>query len=218
MNLSEPLADVSPSLHGRVLSVLTAADKPLTGRQVAARVSGTPRKSGDFHAPPGRSVSGTLRVLNLLVDSGLVDRVDHPPSALFTLNRDHLAARHIVALTGLREELFDRLRELIAGWEILPVSAVVFGSVARGDSGPDSDVDLLFVRDIDHFHPTWSHQQLDLERHVFRWTGNRVGAVEFDRPGWERSVARGDPLVDEIARDGVILVGSAPVSVPSAHR
>ena len=43
----------------------------------------------------------------------------------------------------------ERLRETIRGWRPRPVYACVFGSAARGDGGPDSDIDLLVVVDDD---------------------------------------------------------------------
>jgi len=61
------------------------------------------------------------------------------------LNRDHVAASAAMALAGLRTELWKRLRETLAGWTLKPMYASVFGSAARRDGGPESDIDLLLV-------------------------------------------------------------------------
>jgi hypothetical protein len=61
------------------------------------------------------------------------------------LNRDHVAAPAAIALAGLRAELWKRLRENLAGWALKPVYGSVFGSAARRDGGPESDIDLLIV-------------------------------------------------------------------------
>jgi hypothetical protein len=50
-----------------------------------------------------------------------------------------------VLLADLRLELWKRLRETLSGWTEKPVHAAVFGSAARCDGGPDSDIDLLLV-------------------------------------------------------------------------
>src|SRR5688572_24187672 len=134
MDLSKPLIDLIPSLHGSVLTVLmdyTAHGNALSGRQVAARI----KDRG--------SQEGVRRVLQTLVEAGLVHRRDHPSVALYSINWEHLALTPLMALRGVREQLFERIRARIATWEIQPVSAVVFGSVARGDSHPKSDVDVL---------------------------------------------------------------------------
>jgi hypothetical protein len=62
------------------------------------------------------------------------------------LNRDHIAAPGAELLAGLRLELWKRLRETLGSWEVKPIYACVFGSAARGDGGPDSDIDVLLVR------------------------------------------------------------------------
>ena len=36
----------------------------------------------------------------------------------------------------------------MSGWAEKPVHAAVFGSAARGDGGPDSDIDLLLVHQL----------------------------------------------------------------------
>jgi hypothetical protein len=61
------------------------------------------------------------------------------------LNREHIAAPAAEALAGLRGELWKRIREALAGWTLKPVYASAFGSAARRDGGPESDIDLLLV-------------------------------------------------------------------------
>jgi hypothetical protein len=77
------------------------------------------------------------------------------------LNRDHLAAPAATLLADLRLELWKRLRETLSGWTEKPVHAAVFGSAARGDGGPESDIDLLLVHepfsgDEKGATPTWA--------------------------------------------------------------
>jgi hypothetical protein len=61
------------------------------------------------------------------------------------LNREHVAAEVAVLLSGLRIELWRRLRDELGSWRVEPLYACVFGSAARGDGDVDSDIDLLVV-------------------------------------------------------------------------
>jgi predicted nucleotidyltransferase len=202
VNLSAPLTDVSPSLHGAVLTVLAEAStygQALSGRRIAARI----RDRG--------SQEGVRRVLEALVEAGLVRREDQPPAVLYTLNTDHLAVPHLLAIHHLRDELFNRMRAEIANWEIQPVSAVIFGSVARNDSHVGSDIDLLLVREPDvPYVGLWSTQFGDLMTKVSQWTGSYIGLIDYTPDKWQRGLDIFDPLIDEIEKDGITLAGLTP--------
>ncbi len=203
MNLSAPLTDVSPSLHGAVLTVLAEAHargEALSGRRVAARI----RDRG--------SQEGVRRVLEALLCAGLVHRAEHPPAALYTLNAEHLAMPYLLAVHNLRDELFARMREQIASWEIRPVSAVIFGSVARGDSHAGSDIDVLLIREplVDDVRQRWEAQRYALGRAVSRWGVGVAEFVDYTTDMWLESIAIEDPLIDEIERDGITLAGLTP--------
>src|SRR5713226_6538655 len=49
----------------------------------------------------------------------------------------------------LREWVSGAVDDIVRAYD--PVRVILFGSVARGDEGPDSDVDLLVV--LDHVDP-----------------------------------------------------------------
>jgi predicted nucleotidyltransferase len=202
MSLTKPIIDISPSLHGAVLTVLVdyLHGQPLSGRQIAKKI------------PDRGSQEGVRRVLQALVEAGVVRRSDHPPTALYSLNEDHLAVPHLLALHGLREELFGRMRALITTWAIQPVSAVVFGSVARGEAHERSDIDVLLVRDPDvaYADGTWPQQFGELCDRTLAWSGRPVGLIDYTTDDWRGSLEIADPLLDEIHRDGVTLVGLTP--------
>lgn len=196
MDLGHPLAVVTPTVDGDVLAVLAGADAAFTGREV--------------HRLVGRySEAGVRNVLSRLVDQGivLVERVG--PSYSYRLNRDHLAAPHIIALAGLRGELNARLRARFAEWDPAPVYAALFGSVARGDMRPDSDIDLLIVRPdtVDGDDDRWADQVDRLARDVTRWTGNDTRPLEYGDTEIRRALRRGDPVLRAIRAEGLPLAG-----------
>jgi len=207
MDVSNPIADVVPSAHGPVLAVLASTSTPLTGRAVADLTR------------PRVSQSRVARILAQLTDSGLVDRTPAGAASLFSLNREHVAASAVAALTSLRHELWHRIAEHAGGWASPPDGVVVFGSTARGDGGIASDVDLLVIRpaDVDTDDADWQANVTDLAARVTRWTGNPCEIVDRSRDELQAMAAAGERLLSEIRRDGRAVVGSiALVPAPKA--
>lgn len=144
-----------------------------------------------------------------LVELGLAEREAGGSALLYELNRDHLAVPAIEQLAELRALLVERLRAELAGWECQPVAAVLFGSAARGDGGPDSDIDLFVVRPagVDEDDAAWRAQIDGLAEGVRAWTGNNAGIAELGAGELEDLIDRAPPVLDSIRDDGVVLVG-----------
>jgi predicted nucleotidyltransferase len=197
MNLSRPYtALMGGALQGEVLSVLAGTTRPLTGRQIARLAS---------HG----SDRGLRLALNRLAEQGLVDAFDAPPSVLYSLNRDHIAAPIALELADLRAELFRRLRTAIAEWQMPAVHASMFGSAARGAGDASSDIDLLVVRpqNVGSEDPTWRGQLHDLTVAVERWTGNHAGISEVGEEELSELASKRPPVVEELERDAITLAG-----------
>ncbi|HYI80921.1 MAG TPA: nucleotidyltransferase domain-containing protein [Thermoleophilaceae bacterium] len=201
MNLGSPHRLLAHPLDGAVVAVLSATTHPLTGREVARL------------APEG-SQPGISKALGRLTAEGLVDRQEAGNALLYRLNRDHLAAPAATMLADLRNALIDRLREEIAGWDLQPVHASIFGSVARGDADASSDIDLLIVRpaDIAADDPRWRGQRDELSYAVKRWTGNALSTSELPEADIARLADERPPVVAAIRADAITLVG------PDANR
>jgi predicted nucleotidyltransferase len=196
MDFRRPLRAITPTLDGDVLAVLAGADEEFTGRQVHLLV-----KHG--------SERGVRNALQRLAQQGVVSSRGAGSAHLYSLNRDHLAAPWILGLASMRAQLFQRLGERVEAWEIQPVVAVVFGSVARGEASEDSDLDLLVVRPADcpADLPVWERQLADLEQSATRWTGNDARILEFGAHELEAR-SRTEPVLREAASEGVPFFGS----------
>lgn len=196
MDVSRPYSAVAPTVEGDVLVVLAGTTHPLTGRQVARLA-----RRG--------SVAGVAKALDRLGHQGLVTRLEAPPASLYTLNRQHVAAPIAEALAGLRSELFCRLREAFAAWDIQPMHTSLFGSAARGDGALDSDVDIFVVRPptVDAEDATWGAQLADLSDLVYASTGNRASVVDFAEQDIQQMLDEQPPVLDELLRDGIDLAG-----------
>lgn len=200
MQFPEPLSSVVPGLHGRVLGVLARTDRPLTGRAVA----------GLLRAPG--SPSGVQKVLDDLVSNGVVIAEPAGRAKLYLLNRDHVAYHAIDQLSRLRELLLERIRTEAKTWTVPAKAIWLFGSTARGQGGPDSDLDLLIVRpdEVDDSDSRWLEQVETLSAHVSLWSGNSCEVVEYSAQEVQDLIQRGERLVAELQRDAVPLVGSTP--------
>ncbi|HWK26334.1 MAG TPA: nucleotidyltransferase domain-containing protein [Solirubrobacter sp.] len=124
--------------------------------------------------------------------------------------REHLGAPAVLALTDMRSQLWQRLRNLLAEWEVPAVHASVFGSAARADGDAASDIDIFLVRpaDIDEADPGWADRVDGLRSLVARWTGNEASIVEQSEQSLDELLAR--PQAPPVLRDGIDLAG-APV-------
>lgn len=137
MDLTDPTRAITPTLDGPVLAALARSGRPLTVGEIAGEVS-------------RGSEIGVRKVVARLVDQGIVIATQMGRNVVHELNRDHIAAPAAEILSSLRNELWRRLRETLASWEVKPTYACVFGSAARHDGGPDSDIDLMVVHPFMH--------------------------------------------------------------------
>jgi predicted nucleotidyltransferase len=193
MDFAHPFRLVSPTLDGDVLNVLAGAEEAFSGRRIH-------RLMGHGSEP------GVRKAAERLVDQGIVFRSQAGKAKLYRLNREHVGAAGIEILAASRREFIARLRELVARWGVAPRAVVLFGSAARREARPDSDIDLLVIRDasVDEEAPEWCEQLASLESQATKWTGNDARVIELS----EVDLSRPIPLIDEAIRDGIDLFGS----------
>jgi predicted nucleotidyltransferase len=122
-------------------------------------------------------------ILAELTDAGLVRRESWPPSDVYVLNRDHVAAQALELLANQRDELLARIKDRVTTWASPAVAVWLFGSAARGDGGPHSDIDLLVVRgnEIGADDPLWLAQPEELSAQITDWSGNGCELLELTR-------------------------------------
>ena len=195
MDFQHPVEAVIPGVQGRILGVLGRTTAELNLRTIARLAEVSPAQAS--------------RVLPGLVDLGVVDRREAPPSALFRLNDSHMVTAWVRELADARAAVLDRMADAAAQWTPAPVSVVVFGSFARGEATVVSDIDVVAVRpdgitDDDWFGPleTWRAE-------VRGYSGNAVAAITADRREASASLRGRKPLWRDIARDGVVVFGAA---------
>ena len=193
MRLSRPFEVITPTVDGDVLAVLCRADGPFSGREVH-------RLAGHW------SEAGVRKVLNRLVEQGIVLRQRVGNTYLHSLNRDHIAADAVRAIAYLRETAFELMREALSSWRQPPAYAAVFGSAARREETAGSDIDVFLVRPEDADAETWQTAASSFATKVSKATGNDVRVLDVTRAElWSPDNAA---LGSELQRDAITLVGN----------
>lgn len=166
MDLSRPATTLLGRLDAAALGVLYRSQLPLTVREVHRLSS-------------AGSYEGIRLSLRRLAQSGLLQVEERTAGSFYSLNRAHLAYSAVETLFTVRPRLATLVAGAIEEWNPRPQHASLFGSIARGDGGPDSDVDLLVVfDDVDYQQEgRWSEAVADLEAAIRGWTGNRASVL-----------------------------------------
>ncbi|MEX0835938.1 MAG: nucleotidyltransferase domain-containing protein [Nitriliruptor sp.] len=185
---------MTPTLDGDVLCVLAGADATFTGRQVARLL-------------PSHSQKGIHNVLRRLTEQGIVTMAVAGPAHLYSLNRDHLAAPYIVGLCQVKDQLRHRVTELVQRWPVPAEAVILFGSAARGEMRPTSDIDLFVVRPDAVDEDVWRDQAAELAERVSAWTGNDARAVEMTPEEVRDGLHEDDGLLRSVRDEGQALFG-----------
>lgn len=190
MRFGEPFGGLFPGALAAVLAALLRTGTALTGRQVHALVR-------DDH-----SLWSVQQALASLAQLGLIERQTVGRATLHTINEDHYAIAPLRVLLDPIAALTDAVRDTVgAGVQ----AVILFGSVARGEAGPDSDIDLAVLAP-----PGWDGRT-DLEDHVRARMGNPCDVLVFTPEEFDRLVAGdAEPVVTQILTDGIALVGALP--------
>lgn len=85
----------------------------------------------------------------------------------------------------------------------MPDKIILFGSAARGDAGPGSDVDFLIIkRDTPSYSPDRIMEVSDLiDRDV------PVDFLIYRPEEFEKRLSMGDPFIEMILKEGKVLYG-----------
>ena len=195
MDVRRPLAIVTPTLDGDVLTRLALADASFTPGQLQRLL-------------PDASVAGVRRVLKRLTAQGIVIATPVGDAAVtYSLNREHLGASAVIELAQQATTLRRRISEELEAWQYPPLYAAIFGSWARGEATTSSDIDLFLVRPHDVSDDDWDAQVSTLERSVWRWTGNDARSLVVDEVPLSGAVE--EPVLADIRQEGLTVHGSA---------
>lgn len=195
MDFVRPIDAIMPGAQGKMLAVLAETTAELNLRTIA-QLSGV-------------SQAQASRVLPRLVDLGVVERREVPPSSLFRLVPEHVAARVVLDLACATDTVLDEIGRMALALPFPPVSVIVFGSFARREAGADSDIDVVVVRPtgIDEDREDWASSIDRWRTDVRRLTGNPVEVLEVSADEAAARLTGRAQLWSEIRRDGRVVHG-----------
>lgn len=178
-----------------VLRVLHGVRVPLNASQIAARTR--------------LSQPAVAAVLRDLSDMGLVESTPAGRAWVHTLIRDNVYVQRMVspvfaAEETIPEELVAEVADLFGGDA---VSAVLFGSYARGDQDAASDIDLVLVG-LDATAKAALVEAMGIEESGLRRRyGARVSALVYDLDEASELWRRSPALQADLEADGVVACG-----------
>jgi predicted nucleotidyltransferase len=197
MDFVRPVEAVVGGAQGRLLAVLLETTAPLTLRRLASLAGVSPAQAS--------------RVMPRLVELGIVDRQEVPPASQFLLVRDCVVTQLLLALADARSIALRQIGEAVSAISPEPVSAIAFGSFARGEADAQSDIDLAVVRadDVDDDDEGWAESIDSWRRQVRTITGNDVEIIEATASEATRKLRGRSELWRNIKRDGIVVYGRA---------
>jgi predicted nucleotidyltransferase len=170
--------------------------------------SRVPQSAPQLAALAGLTPQGTRGVLDVLVRQRLVKVHGSGRTRLYELDANHPLASSLAALFHAEQGRWDALISSIR--DVLDCHGAVsaawlYGSVARGDDAPDSDVDIALVvgsqavadQVREALMPLEDAQQIRIS--LTALTAKELAALPDDNPWWTN-----------VVREGRVLKGAAP--------
>jgi predicted nucleotidyltransferase len=139
-------------------------------------------------------------------------------SMFFQVVPDHVAVRAVMDLSRTRDVVLSELGDLAAKLSPPAASVIVFGSLARGEAGVESDIDVVVVRPaaVGEESEPWRHGVEAWRRAVRRLAGNTVEIVEVGEREVGRLLRSRRPLWRDVVREGVVVYGTPLVDLRAA--
>jgi predicted nucleotidyltransferase len=176
-----------PGARGAALAVLLRTGAPLTGRRIHALID-------------GHSLGAVQQALRDLERIGVITTETIGRAGVHRINDGHEAITPLRSLASPIEMLTRVVRDTASDVE----AVILFGSVARGEAHTDSDIDLVVIAP-----QTWDGRA-DLQQQVHERLGNDCDVLHLTREDFARAPKVREPVVAEILRDGLALVGTMP--------
>lgn len=176
-----------------ILRRLAAVEQPLSGRQLAELTGLTHR--------------GAIHAIAPLVEEGVIKQRRAGRAHQYTLARKNIVVNKII-LPALKEE--ERLRralyqELIIIFGHDAIALVLFGSFARGEETPTSDVDVLVITET---NATKEAVQRLAEQHALPFEEKFAAPLSVHCLSLKEIEGRRQPaFIKQASHDGVLLSG-----------
>ena len=182
--------------HDVVRDVFGSREK-VSVLKVLTKTPNTERTSNELAKLAGVSVRGAINILSFFSEYGLVERRRIGNAILWRINPKSVIYEDLVKTTfefeeRLLERLVGDLKQGLAGVKVN--SAFVFGSVAKGNEKPNSDIDIILegTKKIPESLKTTRIQMIEKY-------GNCPSFITLDKK---------DPFLKEAKKNSIVLVSA----------
>jgi predicted nucleotidyltransferase len=181
--------------HIAILRTLHRSGSGMTGREIA-RLSGV-------------AVQATHDALARLEEPGLVHWVPAGRAKLYQINRDHyLFAKGLLPLLEAEGEFRSHIKAVLRrALEGHVVSAAIFGSTARGDDRPDSDLDLLLIVEHRKDREKVGERAGGVFSRLKKEFGVTLSVISFGRSEFVANFQKGKSFFQNVVREGEMVTG-----------
>ncbi|MBU1671280.1 MAG: nucleotidyltransferase domain-containing protein [Actinobacteria bacterium] len=201
MRVTRPLDDLFDNPNNvKLLRHLSRYPSPvITGRGLA-------RELGMSHAT-------CIRALDRLVYAGIVDRKRVGSGYTYEVATSSVIYQQAIkpAFDVEAELLSGLIDALLKGVRRRVHSAYLFGSVARREDTPSSDVDVLVLTSNAEEKKAVTKATESNREGVYRLYRVGVTAIVYDLEEFNRKRRRKDPLVSEVLKEGILVAGRGAV-------
>lgn len=161
-----------------------------------------------------RSSGGMWNALNELTDLGILLRDETRRIRFFRVNQEHDLFQPLKSLFEAEFKRFAKLRDAVrevmerGAVQQFTLSTIIFGSNARGDARPRSDLDLLAVTEEEAQVDPVLGVLIDAIPEMERRFGLRLSPLVLDRARVAERYRDGDPLMLNIEHEGRTVYGT----------
>ena len=176
------------------------------------------RHGGQLSAPSLVTRTGLAKTsvwagLTALQQIGVVSVAGTGRALLYSMRPNYMLRASLDALFDAEERRFqailDSIREAARAWRPQPVAIWLYGSAARGDDRPGSDLDLVVITTRSP-----SQRELDSVRDALHAAGEALGfaasVVGLGTADIGRLVRERDPWWATVEREAVVITGQRP--------
>lgn len=197
MLLKRPLDDIlGQSSKVKILRFLINSQAQLNGREIAKAIS---LSHVNAHA-----------ALKSLCRHGLVNRRSVGRSIIYWLNEEHFLVKNILRPIFEKEaEIFQELSQVILkkSKSPPPLSIILFGSFAKNNASPDSDIDVVIVYPEHKNNSLIKKELFGAQRQIALLFGNHLAGIPMKVGEFQKRFRRNENFVREVSKTGVIIYG-----------
>jgi predicted nucleotidyltransferase len=148
----------------------------------------------------GTSPSSLQRELDSLTEGGILERKRDGRRIYYKAQANSPVFNALRELLSKTAGLIPALQSEIAKFQGRIKWAVVYGSVARGEEGSDSDIDLLLVGDMA------TVDLLPALRRIERRFGREVNLTRYSEKEFRNKIRDGDHFLKSVTKDKFVLL------------